>query len=659
MRSNFNSTITGAGKVGAKLRVDEVYDLRGLNQSSPDQIMPMGESPNTENTRMYARDTEDNRVAIRTRKGSTRLSTPVGEALNVQNIASSTGSVEFTALVWVAQPFTPSSSGAITKLSVELKTVTAGGDHILVDIYTDNGGTPGTLLAESSISTDVLTTSFQDTLVYFIDAPSLISGTQYWMRFRAESNSTATYALNRTAASGGYSTPPPGTVYAALGHTWRYKTYLSTVGDILGYFRRTPQDKSDRTLFAMGTDVYSVTDAGVATSISSAINASASKVRFSHIDDKTLWVDGLNTAKEWDGTTVSAISGVAGTPTHVIVHQQRVFFVPSDDPTRVNFSALNDRTSYPSTNFFYVPSPKSADHISGWRVFQNNLVIFTHETKHIVYGSDLSSFTRKESIGTKGAVSDEAIAVDRNFIYFMGDDRHIYRFNGVEDELLSEKIEPALQSISDVRKVRFHIYRNQLRVYYPSGTDTQSEDMLLLELSTKDSNKYLQWFHDTGRPVIGSLEWGTKNNELIEFSSRVGALYLGENGESDLGKAINFVYWTNYKMYGSGAAKDRIKRFRPFVRPTDSSYVLTVGKDINFADNPVLTDYAVDAGGAKWGSFSWNDGTKWGDGNQLVDNKVAMSGRGKHTQYRFECNYVDAPVELYGYVALVKSGRVR
>lgn len=658
MRSNFRST-RRRGNVGSRPYVDEVYDLRGLNMIAPDQVMPEGETPYTINSRMYAREDGETRVAIRTRKGSRRLSTPIGETLNVQNVASSTGDVTFDETNWIAEQFTPSSSGALTKLEFEIKSSVAGGGHVIVDIYSDNAGVPGDLLAQGSIYAGTITSSYQYLPAYFIDAPSLVSGTPYWHRLRVQEGGTAVYAVNKTAASGGYSTVDPGTIYTSLGYTWRYKSYLATAGTILGYTRRYPQNKANRTLFAFGTDVYSVTNAGVATSISSAIHANAEKVRFAQIDDKTMWVDGNNTAKEWDGTTVSAVSNVAGTPTHIIVHQQRVFFVPADDPTRVNFSALNDRTSYPSVNFFYVPSPKSPDHIAGWRVFQDNLVILTHETKHIVYGSDLSSFTRKEAIGTKGAVSDEAIAVDRNYIYFMADDKHIYRFNGVEDEILSEKVEPLLQSINDTSKVRLHLYRNQLRVYYPSGTDNQSEDMLLLELSRKESNKYLQWFHDTGRPVCGSLEWNLDNNELIEFSSKVGAMYLGETDESDLGKAIDFKYWTHYKAYGSGAAKDRVKRFRPFVRPTDASYTMQIGKDIDFNNDPTMVPYTVDPGGALWGGFDWNDGTLWGDNTALVDDKVAMSGRGKFTQYRFENNKVDCPVELYGYVSLIKSGRVR
>lgn len=653
-------TTSSSKSVGSAPYTDEVYDLRGLNVSDPDQITQDGESPNTLNTRMYATLDGQKRVAIRTRKGSRRLSTPIGETLNVQNVAANSGDATFTNSSWIAEPFTPSSTGALTKFELEIrKTSTASGGHVIVEIFSDNAGVPGTLLCQGAILSANITTSYQYLPAYFMDAPTLISGTQYWHRVRVQDGGAATYGISKTAAAGGYSTVTPGALYTALGYTWHYKSYLSTAGTIKGFFRRYPSTNANRTLFAMDTGLYSVTDAGVPTLLGSTISSIAKAVRFDQVNDTTYLVDGNNPAQQWDGTTLSNVSGVPGNPTHVIVHQNRLMFVPADDPTRVNFSDLFNFVSYPIVNFFYVPSPKSPDKISGWIEFQDNLVIFTRETKHTVAGADIGSFTRREAIGTKGAVTQEAICADRNYIYFMADDKQIYRFNGVEDELLSEKIQPLLSGITDTSKVRMHLYRNQLRVYYPSGANTQSSDMVLLELSNKENNKSLQWFHDTGRAVTGSLEWTQTNNELIEFSSKVGAIYLGETDESDMGKAINFLYWTKYKMYQSGSSKDRIKRFRPYVRPSDASYVMQVGKDIDFANKPVYVPYTVNPGGAQWGSFNWGDGTIWGNNTQFVDDKVAMSGRGKFTQFRFECALVESPVQLYGYIALVKSGRVR
>lgn len=662
MKTSFTAQLTGATRAttGTIPQPDEVYDLRGANLIAPDQVMPKGESPKAENCRMYAREESQSRVAIRTRKGSRRLSTPVGEALNVQNVAAASGGdAQVTVNNWIAFPFVPSSTGPLTRLDLEVKLVTVGLGPMIIQIFTNNAGVPGTMIAEGAIQEGATNGSFQFLPSYYIDAPSVTNGSTYWALCKVQAGGSAVYALNKTAAAGALTTVNPGTVFSAAGYTVRYKSYLSTAGSIKGFHRWYPSNLANRTIFAMNNDVYSVTDAGVASSISSAINTLASKVRYAQVNDTLFWVDGSNTPKQWDGTTVTDVMNAPTTPTHVIVHQNRLFYVPSADPTRVVFSDLFAFTSYPSVNFFYVPNPKSPDKIAGWLTFQDNLVILTHETKHVIYGSDLGSFTRKESIGTKGAVSQEAMCADRNYVYFMADDKQIYRWNGSDDECISEKIEPLLNAIQDTSKVRLSIYRNQLRVHFAANSDTTASDMVLCELSRKDSNKYLQWFHDTGRPVIGNLEWYLNNNELIEFSSKCGAFYLGETDESDLGKPIDFKYWTAYQAYGSGSAKDRIKKFRPYLRPTDSPLTMQIGKDIDFNNDPTMNDYLVNPGGAIWGNFVWGDGTIWGDNVQLIQDSVPMSGRGNFTQYRFECSQVEAPVELYGFLALVKVGRIR
>ena len=657
MRSNFNRP-RKAIRATSTPKLDETYDLKGLNMVAPDQVMPAGESPYNTNARGYAREESQSRVAIRNRKGSTLLSTPVGETADTENVAASTGDVEFSADTWVLQPWTAGADGALTKIEPHIKKVVSGNGPVIIEIYSDSSGSVGTLLGQTSILPSDVTDAYAYVASHLMDAPGIENGEDYWMLYKVQEGGSGTYALNQTAGAGALSTADELVSTTALGVTFRFKTYVSTAGEIIGFARRYPQNKQNRTYFAMNSNVYEVTDAGTPTSISSAVHANAEYWRTAQIDDKLIWVDGNNTAKWFDGTTVSALSGVSGNPTHVIVHKNRLFFVPDSDPTRVNFSELYSFESYPSTNFFYVPSPKSPDHIAGWRVFQDNLVIFTHETKHTIFGSDISTFTRKEAIGTKGAVSDEAIAVDRNYVYFMADDKMIYRYNGVSDEIISEKIRPLLSQIQDIKKVRFHIHDNQLRVYFARTPNTTPTEMVLFDIDQSPGKDY-RWWYDTGRSAVGSLTWYLDENNLIEFSSRIGAMYTGETGQSDAGRSIDFKYWTNYKTYGSGAAKDRIKRFRPVVRPAAVPYYLSVGKDVNFLNKPDMRDWLVNSGGAIWGNFQWNDGTKWGAGNNLVDNVSPMSGRGKHTQFRFEKDAVGIEVEIYGYIALVKSGRPR
>lgn len=655
MQSAFNAPQPKI-EASSKGFVDEQYDLKGLDMALPDQVSEENSSPYLTNVRRYAREENETRVAARTRKGSIKITVPANQTLDAQNVDTATGDLAFSTTHILAQPFDAGASRALTRVAPEIKADSTSRGHVIVDICSDNNGVPGTVIASSSILSSSITTSYQYLDSYLVDAPSLQSGEQYWLLLYIQDNGSGEYYVRQTADAGALDleSDDEGSSWASIGSSFRFKSYLSDDEGVKGFHRRYPSDGANRTLFAAGEDLYSAEDDGTVSSIYSGIDATADKVRFAEVDDRTMFVDGINVPKWWNGSAVTTIANAPTAASLVKIHQGRAFFL--SDKTLWRFSDLFEFESYPSVNFFYVPSPKSPDGVTGARTFQDNFVIFTHETKHIVYGNDISTFTRKEAIGTKGAVSDEAIAVDRNYCYFMADDKNLYAWAGGDDILLSDRVYPELTGIQDVSKVRLHLYNNQLRVYYPSNGSPFNDRMLLLDLTYSNfSKRDFQWFMDTGRPVVGSLEWNQDDNELIEFSSRTPWMLKGEQNYSDVGKAIAFRYWTKYKNYGSSASKKRIKRFRPFLRTVTSDYALLVGRDLDFADDPDMREYIVAGGGAKWGAFVWADGTKFGK-RRYIDKKSAMSGRGNQIQYRFEREGVETPVELYGYFSLLKVG---
>lgn len=643
---------------GSTQHIEETYDLRGVNLVMPDMVKPNGESPYAINFRMYARDDGDTRVAIRTRKGSERFTTAVGETLDQSNTATSTGDLSFSPSRILAEPFTAGATGVLTRLDFEIKKATGATGHIMVEICEDNSGVPGTVVGKSSILASLVTTSYQWLSAYFMDCPGVISGTQYWALIYVQDNGSGLYYVNQTADSGALDldSTTAGVTWSTLNVSFHLKTYVADNHGVKGYHRRYPSNGSKRTLFAAGGSVYEAQDDGTVTTIDSSLDSSSEYVRFAFGDDKSFYVNGLDVPKQYDGTTVSAISGAPSGAALVKIHQGRMFLLT--DKTKFIFSDLYNFTSYPSVNFFYVPDPKNSDGVTGAISFHDNLVMFTHETKHLLIGTELSNFTRKEAEGTKGAVSDEAICADRSYIYFVADDGSVNAWNGAADILLSDKIEPELAAVSDKTQIRLHLYRNQLRVYYPSASSPYNDKMAVLDLTYSDFGKRdFRWYLDTGRNVAGSLEWNQDpGNDLIEFSSKSPWLFKGERSGSDVGKPIDFKYWTAYKTYGFGSSKKRVRKFHPLLRTGDADYTLSVGKDLDFADNPDMRAYVVSGGGAKFGSFIWGDGTKWGK-TKFVDSPSGMSGRGNHIQYRFEREGVETPVELYGYIAIVKIGR--
>jgi hypothetical protein len=651
MQSAFNAP-RRRPRATSKPQIDEKYDFGGLNMIAPDQVMPNDETPFAINDRRYARNDGETRVARRTRRGSKVLSVPVGETTDASNAAANVADISFTTDKWVAFSYQAGANGALTKLKTRIKKATGTGGHVRIEIYTNNGGFPGLLVGETSILSSDVTTSYADVAAAIMDAPDQVSGDTYWLLYKVQDLGIGTYYLSQTAGSGILTTTDGGKTYTAVAGKIKFSTSVSTKGTIKGFTKRYPSNKANRTMFALGTGVYAVPDnPATPTLLDSNIHPDSLAVRFAHVDDLTVWTDSHNNLRQWDGTTVSDVPGAPTAPSNVIIYENRMMVIPSDDPTAVRFSALYDFKTWPSVNFFYVPRPKSPDPITAWGELQDYLLIFTHETKHKVYGSSISTFTRKTASGTKGCVSQEALAIDINNAYFMADDKQIYAYGGVDDVLLSEKVETELQQC-DPNTVRLHLYRNQLRVYYRKAASPATQYMLMYDIQNR------QWFRDTGRQVLGSIEWTLNDNELVEFSSRAGWMFFGEQGYSDAGKPIDFKLHTAYKAYGSGAAKDRIKKFRPIVRPSAQPYDLMVGRDIDFQDTPKMNKFRVDSGGAVWGSFKWGDGTIYG-GKKVVDNATPMTGRGKFTQYRFEHKAVEQPVEIYGYISLIKSGRVK
>ncbi len=658
----------------AQPAVEETYNLAGLNFRDPDEIMPPGESPYTTNSRMYARNDGEQRVANRTRMGAGFLSTPVGQTLDTQNVGSSGladyafGTLGDGSVRIVAEPFVCGTTGSLTRVDIELKKSASATGHVIVEIRTDSAGLPSqTILGQGSILGNLLTTSYAYYPAYFIDAPALTSGTTYWIVTYIQDNGTNYYYVDQNTGTSGKSSADGGMSWGAAGGNYRFKTYISTAGQVRGWGLRYPSDATKNTiLIAQHGNVYSVPKAtGTPVLLDSTLTDATGPVRFTQWNDLSIWVDGTINARQYDGTTVTTISGgIPNTPSNVWIWQNRMFVLTLNN--RIDFSDLlipGATPTWTSTNFFYIGAPKTADHVTAGLVFQDKFVFFTKETKYVVTGSDITTFTIKQAVGTKGAASQEGMDADRNFIYFIGADKQIYAFNGVADTLLSDKVQPELTTISDITKVRIHVYRNQVRIYYPRTPSTTNNYMLLYDLVLKE------WMMDTNHQVNGSADLYLDDDELIEFSSLVGQIFYGESQYSDLGRKLEWRYWTNYRTYayrrrngqtfGGALSLKRIKRFRPIVRTESAAFNMSVGKDFDFANSPDMFVYLIDAGGAKWGSFVWDDGSKWGPGVRQVQNRATMSGRGHFIQYRFERSGVETPVELYGFASMYKIGKQR
>lgn len=629
-----------------------VDNFVGLNTTAPYTQLKDGQSPYFYNCRLYARTATDRRVAVGTRKGPGFYSVALGETVDQQQ-TSTTGAADQTigTSTWFGKKFTAGASGRLTKVDLRFKTGSSPTQHLIVTIYSNSGGSPGTLAATSSILSSSITGSYAYVSARFVEAPVVASGTDYWIVAYMQMGGSGSYNWSSTTnATTAKTSSNSGGTWSTTSYDLNAKTYISTNSKLLGGIRYTPSNATAKTVVAHGTNVYTVSDVdGTTTSIKSGLSGSATDYYFAQSNDQLFATNGQNVPQYWDGTTWAAVGGSPPTSKFVIFHKNRLFVVDTTNPTKIVFSNLSDYQTYASTNFIYVPAPKSGDPITGWVVFQDNLIVFTRKTKWVLFGDDPGNFILRQGSGKKGAVNQSSIAADPNYVYFLSDDG-VYRYNGSQDQLISDDIQTEVDNIADKTKTAGVIHNNYYRLYYPAGASTANNACILWD----SLNQF--WLRDSGTYI--DKPFVDETNRLIEGSSVVGAVYLAEQAYSDMGKPLAFDYRTKY--FGDGLRKVFFRRIVPSVRLQTQPYDLNVYVDLDQRNTiPLQYTIAAQASGNTWG-----DGSLWTTsaitwGSQAVSTPNTLRGSEAYwLQIRFAQTGVDTPVEILSYLLQIRVRKV-
>lgn len=643
----------GLGAVSRKVLDINIENFSGLNTTTPYQQLEKGESPHFNNVRLYARNRNDRRISVGTRKGSGYLMDPVGEAED-QTLTATTGAGDqsVTNTTWVATPFTAGATGRLTKIELNVNTSDTPTQHLMVAVYTDSSGEPGTKLGCSSILSSDVGSTYEYAVARFIEAPEVTSGSDYWIVCYMQAGGANNWNWSSTTSStAGLTSTSSGGSWAASNAEYNFKTHVSDDAKMLGAREYTPTSGTNRVLMATGTKMYTVNTAnGTTTEIKSGLSANAENYYYDQADDEIYWVNGQDNLMKWDGSTVSSVTGtyIPSAPKFIKFHKNRLFLVDGTDTTKLVYSELGDYSDFDSTNFQYVPSPKSGDPITGLEVFQDNLIIFTRNTKYVLYGEDPGNFVLRQSSGKKGAVNQSTIASDPNYIYYLSDDG-VWRYNGSSDQLISDKMQNEVDSIATKTKASAVVHDNYYRLYYTSTTASVNDSCILFD----SINSF--WLRDNGtfidRPFV------LEDDTLIEGSCVVGAMYVAEQQYSDLGRPIDFEYYTNY--FGTGLNKIFLRRMLPAVRLQSAAYSINVAIDIDQRNTEVITDTIdAQASGSEWGSTeTWGGGATWGSATVSTPKPITGTEAFWH-QIRFSKEGVETPVEILAILLQIRTRRV-
>lgn len=618
-------------------------------QDSLTSIEELG--PNVSPYLRNARNTHQGSIGMK--KGPGFYGKPGGETASVSQ-TSVTGAANqvLTPTQWVASAYTPLSTARLTRLDLNLKTGSpAGTAPLLVELWSDSGTGPLAKLAGTSISSPKFTSSYQYLSAYFIEAPLLVSGTKYWIVAYQQSNGIGQYAWSSSSTyTGGLASVNSGVSWSSI-NGLNFTAYLSTDGGVLG---------GDRFAFSSGSkfDVIAIKEAagttgvywinpstGALTAISTGLSSSATNYSFAFSNDLMVYVNGFDAPRQWTGIADTAVPNIGpflSAPVSLVVNHKNRWFFLEGTTSRVVFSEPGDITTYLSTNFIYIPAPKSGDPANSMFRLQDNLWFGTRKTKYVLYGADLSSFVLRQSTATKGIINQNCVTVDGNFAYFASDDG-IYSCNGATDELLSRSITPDYLAIPDLTKGFLIVWNNNLRFYFPFAGSAVNNGMMMLDLINSG------WFIDSNAYVGRAFKYRTKGDPLsmVECSSLVGQAFYAEQQYSDLGKPIKLEYFDAPLSFGDpGIFKQIMFYYVRFVAQA-GSYQVDCQMDKDLQNSPASNLVNMQGSGAVWGTAVWG-AFNWGQPN-LVEQNVPVSGEYHYFQPRFVITGADTPIEIQGY----------
>ena len=642
--SKFGSRKIFPGKKRNLARVEHLDYSMGLNSFDANDVVDPKSLVYITNSRISSFG------RTKTRRGLSHYSTPAGQAQD-QAITSSTGAADKTVSTsaWIAQKFTAGVSTPLTKVQIEVKNDASGTGPLIVEIQSDSSGPSGTVLARSSIASSTITGSYAYCDVRFIDSPVLASGTSYWIVAYIQDNGTNDYKWNSTTSATTAMTSTSGVTWSATSYAMHIKTFNSTAGATKGLYRAYKSDGTKATLMAHGTVLYSVSDVdGSLTSVKTGLNSSATDYYFATANDIVYYVNGVDAPRKWNFSTDAANTGTSTVSSNIILHKDKMFFVDATSPTRVYFSNITDYETFTSTDFLYVPSPKSADPITAWAVINDNLIIWTRETKWVLYGADLSSFTLRRAAGLKGTFTQDTVAYTRNYAFFLSDDG-IYRFDGSTDKIISQKITDKIGTIVTQTNARLEIWNNRLYVFYTSSGSDHNDNCLVYNIN------YDSWESlDTDAHIAKTYVQGGvgDSNEFLQASAHVGQVFYGEsssNNYDNLGKPIDWEIRTRYEHFNDPSSKKRMKRWYPRFATQTSGYTVSVKWDKDFRNSPTTqTSVSMSASGTTWGGGStWGGGDTWGSA-ALINPRTKVPGTANYIQRRYSKSGVGTPVEFLG-----------
>jgi hypothetical protein len=644
------------------------YSLGYDSYTSNDKIPLMNGGSN------YWRLAQDARITTlgeyETRKGFDYYSDAAGVTQD-QAVTSVTGAADqsFNTVTRLAQKFTTSSAGALTKVDINLKNANTANGTIAVAIYTNVSGAPGVLLATSSITDSALTSSYAYYTARFPNAPALTTSTVYWLVVYVQATGSGSFSWSSTtSATTALKSTDSGVTWSAASFALNFKQYYATAGGVKGIFRGYKNDGTKVSLLAHGTTLYSVNDGtGALTAIKTGLNASATTYRFAMFNDKVYYVNGYDGYRSWDGTTEKQVSTT--NYTLICSHKGLIFLGGGIDPNAIIFSNFGLPEIFTTTDFVYADAPKTGDPVRALVSLNGSFYIFTQHRKFILSGSDNATFSMDRAPDEKGTYTQETVTQDNDFMYYLSDDG-VYQSTGSQGTLLSKSNYEDVRTLTTKSNCCLGINKGRLYMWYTSADAAQNDSCYVWNLNSPGGPHTLE-SNDTNAYVARAFNAYNDNDQLLVGSSLVGQMYwqeLATNDFSNLGGPINFMLQTpylvfsirlHYKYYGGPSVLKEIRKWDARFGTQSGNYTVDCQYAADERDNwTTLTSTNIQGIGPIWGSGIIWGSFIWGTTAE-TQMQSYIPGEYRRVATRFRHFAMRQPVRFLGQTMIVEMRRMR
>jgi hypothetical protein len=596
-----------------------------------------------------------------TRKGFDFFSAPAGETQDTeQETVTGAADKSFNETTRLAMPFTAAVTGKLSRLDVRLKNDASATGTILVEYWSNDSGAPGSMLARSSIASSTPTSSYAYCTARFPDAPTVTASSTYWVVVYVQSTGSGSYKWSSTtAATTALSSTDSGATWSATSYDLNFKQFYSTAGAPKGMLRARKSDGTKVTLFAHGTVLYSVNEVtGALTSVKSGLSSSATHYRFCQVNDIVYYVNGYDGFRKWDFTTESQVN--ASNYTNICEHKGLLFLQDATDLNKWVFSNFADYETFTSTDFIYVPSPKTGDPSTAIASLNGYLLIWTRNSKFILSGDDNATFRLDVAPDQKGTYAQETIATDDNYAYYLSDDG-MYQTNGTEPKLLSENGYEEVKNISNRDDACVVVNKGRLYLWYTPSGQSENSSCYVWNLNFSGGRDTIE-SHDTRAYVSRAVTSPFDDDKLLVASSKIGQVYWQENDTNDytnLGGDIDYLLESHYFTFGSPSSLHEVRDWKPRFEAQSNSYSIACEYAYDLRNNwTVYTNLATQGSGSIWGSGILWGAFSWGTTAE-IQGDLYVPGEYRRIAVRYKHYATRQPHKFLGHTFVAQTRRMK